>query len=264
MIRHYTIKPLILLSLSISLFACKAKKGIVENKPINKKELSEVEKAKVLFNSKSDNAELAYEYFTARGKVGLVVDGKTTNASLNLRMKKDKVIWASIGLIGIEGARALITPDSVRIIIRFGNNSYFNKSFDYIRQITNKNIDFKTLQAILVGNKLYNFTDSADQFKIQDLLYVITGVKDSLQYVFNYNNYYKTESFNVTNTAVGQNLDIHYGGFSTFADKLVPQEVNAAATSAGKQIGLEIRYNKIGINEPVDFPFSVPKRLNKN
>src|SRR2546428_11051851 len=255
MIRHYTIKPLILISLSISLFACRAKKSVVENKPV--KELSEVEKAKYLFNSKSDSAQLSYEYFTARGKVGLSIDGKVTNASLNLRMKKDEIIWASIGLIGIEGARALITPDSIKIIVRFGSNSYINKDFDYIRQITNKNIDFKTLQAILVGNKLYNFTDSDDQFKVQDLLYVITGSKDGLQYVFNYNNNYKTDSFNIINTAAGQNLDIHYSGFSTVAVKWILQEVNAATTSsAGKQIGLEIRYNKIGINEPVEFPFS--------
>src|SRR4051812_36535282 len=43
-------------------------------------------------------------------------NGKKYNVNGNLRMYKDSVIWISITVIfGIEGLRAYITPDSVKI-----------------------------------------------------------------------------------------------------------------------------------------------------
>ena len=44
-------------------------------------------------------------------------DGKKYNVNANLRMYKDSVIWISVtGLFGIEGLRAYITKDSVKIL----------------------------------------------------------------------------------------------------------------------------------------------------
>ncbi len=53
-------------------------------------------------------------------------DGKKYDVNANLRMYKDSAIWISItAIFGIEGLRAYITKDSVKIL---------NNRIKYIRQ----------------------------------------------------------------------------------------------------------------------------------
>src|SRR5690606_10045710 len=61
--------------------------------------------------------EIDFKTFQAKSKTTLSLDGKTFDVNLNLRIKKDEVIWASItAFAGIEVARVLITPDSVKVM----------------------------------------------------------------------------------------------------------------------------------------------------
>ncbi|UKJ08283.1 DUF4292 domain-containing protein [Solitalea lacus] len=263
MIKLYTNKFFIIISL-LGLFttACKTKKAIVETGPLNKKELTELEKAKLRFEKQVDSAELSFNYFSGKAKAVIAAEGREDNATINLRIKKDEIIWASVSALGFEAARAYITPDSIKVLVRLGKNAYISKGFDYIQQLTNKKVDFKTLQAILVGNKVRNFSSPNDDFKIEDLFFIITGGDDTLKYKFNYNNQFKTNSFSIENSTPDQHLDVNYGTYATYNDRLVPLELSISSQTGGKKLGVSLRYNKITVNEPLEFPFSVPKRFN--
>jgi hypothetical protein len=73
--------------------------------------------------------EISFNTFTAKIDVDYVGgDGKKESVNATLRMYKDSVIWISVtGVFGIEGLRAYITKDSVRLINKLdktyaGNN----------------------------------------------------------------------------------------------------------------------------------------------
>ncbi|MDC1395736.1 DUF4292 domain-containing protein, partial [Bacteroidia bacterium] len=51
------------------------------------------------------------DYLEARGKAAVTTNGKTTNVSMHLKIKKDSIIWGKFSLFGI-GATVLITQDS--------------------------------------------------------------------------------------------------------------------------------------------------------
>src|SRR5687768_10664512 len=55
-------------------------------------------------------------------------DGKK-NVTAHVRMKKDSIIWISLraALLGIEGLRVYITPDSVKLLDK-QNNTYSERS----------------------------------------------------------------------------------------------------------------------------------------
>ncbi|MCO4293141.1 DUF4292 domain-containing protein [Solitalea sp. MAHUQ-68] len=263
MIKPYTNKFFVLLTV-LGLFstACRPKKAIVETGPLNKKELTELEKAKLKFEYQTDSTELSFDYFSGKAKAVISTEGREDNATINLRIKKDEIIWASVSAFGFEAARAYITPDSIKVLVRLGKNSYINKGFDYIQQMTNKKVDFKTLQAILVGNKVRNFVNPKDDFKVEDLFYIITGEDEGLKYKFNYNNQFKTDNFTIDNSSPDQHLIVSYGNYSTFNSRLVPLELSISSQTGDKKLGVYLRYNKITVNEPLEFPFSVPKRFN--
>src|SRR4026207_176312 len=78
-------------------------------------------------------------------------DGKKYNVTAHLRMYKDSVIWISItAILGIEGLRAYITSDSVRLLDK-QNKVYTSRSISYLQETTALPLDLASLQDLIVG-----------------------------------------------------------------------------------------------------------------
>ena len=70
-------------------------------------------------------------------------------------MYKDSVIWISItALFGIEGLRAYITKDSVKIINK-QDKVYTGRSVAYLQEVTALPLDLHSLQELLIGNPVF-------------------------------------------------------------------------------------------------------------
>ena len=90
-------------------------------------------------------------------KMALAIDMKNkgvTKVNGTLRIKKGEVIQLSIApLLGIEVARAEISPDGVLVIDRM-NKRYVEVSFAEVKALANADLDFHTLQALFL-NELF-------------------------------------------------------------------------------------------------------------
>lgn len=95
---------------------------------------------------------LQFHTYAARLKVNFMRDDEQQNVVVNLRIQSDSLIWMNAtALLGIEVARALITPDSIIVINRL-KRTYYQKSFSDIAQWLGVPVDFHMLQNLLVGN----------------------------------------------------------------------------------------------------------------
>ncbi|MBR5613082.1 MAG: DUF4292 domain-containing protein, partial [Bacteroidaceae bacterium] len=91
------------------------------------------------------------EGLTAKMSLALDVSGKTTKVSGTMRIKKGEVVQLSIApLLGIEVARAEISPDGVLVIDRV-NRRYVRVSFNELQELTNAQLDFYSLQALFLN-----------------------------------------------------------------------------------------------------------------
>ncbi|WP_306641370.1 DUF4292 domain-containing protein [Sanyastnella coralliicola] len=83
----------------------------------------------------------------------------------NIRIRRDSVIWMSISpLLGVEVARVMITPDSLKYISKVPNDKhYFVGSIEEIVNITKTEISFEMLQSILLGNAV-DLDEQQDKF----------------------------------------------------------------------------------------------------
>src|SRR5258706_1886720 len=100
--------------------------------------------------------EISFTTFSAKIDVDYVGgDGKKENANANIRMYKDSVIWISVtGLFGIEGLRAYITKDSIRIINKL-DKIYTGRSVAYVQEVSGLPLDLHALQELLIGNPVF-------------------------------------------------------------------------------------------------------------
>ena len=94
-----------------------------------------------------------WEALTA--KLSLDLEGKgATKVSGTLRIKKGEVIQMSIApLLGIEVARAEISPNGILVVDRM-NKRYVEVSFAEVKALAKADLDFHTLQALFL-NELF-------------------------------------------------------------------------------------------------------------
>ena len=148
-------------------------------------------------------SNLDFRTFTGRAKTKLEM-GKDNvkDVTLNVRMERDKAIWISISAtLGIEVARVLITPDSVKVINKL-QGEYMAKPFKYIHQYTNSNITFSILQDLLMANVSSSLlrTESVQVANASDE-FIIVGIKEQLSYQYRINR--ENRPFNLILQEVG-------------------------------------------------------------
>ena len=75
---------------------------------------------------KMESNSLDFEWFNGKAKVKYVDMTQNRSIKASIRIQKDKQIWMSFSLFGLERARVKITPDSIFVINRIFN--YFLKN----------------------------------------------------------------------------------------------------------------------------------------
>jgi hypothetical protein len=110
-----------------------------------------------------ENAMLDYEWFSAKVATEMKVKGENRSFKTNLRMRKDSIIWMSISpALGIEVARVIITPDSVKVLDKW-NDQYFIGDHSFIEDKLNMSLEFAMLQDLAIGNPM--LYDKQEKFK---------------------------------------------------------------------------------------------------
>lgn len=205
-------------------------------------------------------SQLVFETFSVRAKTDLTIDNNKNDVTMHIRIKGDQAIWVSItALAGLEVARILITPDSIKIINRI-ENSYTKKPFSYVHEFTNKQINFKTLQSLFTGNAISELvTEKADIISAPVLQ--LSGSLDSLAYSVFFTDRKKVSQVRLSDAGASRELKVNYGDFGVISGKEVPQMISIRSQAAKKQIAVDLKYNKISINTPADMPFNVSKRF---
>ena len=151
--------------LLVALASCSSTKSIKKSHSIEG--MSEVEYVeKVIRNTGG------WDALTAKVSLSADLGGKgTTKVGGTLRIKKGEVIQLSVApLLGIEVARAEISPEGVMVIDRV-NRQYVKASFAEVESLVHTDLDFHTLQALflhelfLPGKKDLNARD-ASHFRV--------------------------------------------------------------------------------------------------
>lgn len=96
-----------------------------------------------------------FEYHTFSTRIKLDYEDQYGKESgfAHVRMVRDSIIWISLRKVSIEGARIVITPDSVHILDRT-NKQYFPLRFQTFMDRYGVDFEFSELQDLVVGNAL--------------------------------------------------------------------------------------------------------------
>ena len=261
--RNFLSKLLVLLLLVASAAGCKTRKiadagGARTGTPVPEK--AALDKAQVIKTLSA--GQPVFNTLAIRAKADMNINNDSHDVSMNIRIRKDEVIWVSVtAFAGIEAARALITPDSVKILNRL-QGEYTARPFSFIHRFTNQQVDFKTVQALFTATAFPGTLSQQSDFSITNNQTAVSGNFSSLFYRLLFDENVRLVQNQLEDKSSGQTLTVNYSDFQEVNGQRLPYGVNISSVANNKNIGLRLRCNSVELNTNIDIPFTVPKRFN--
>ena len=253
---------LALFVLAVMISGCGARKNLVSAPvPGVTSATADKEKARAERLSAIEGKRVAFTTLNGRAKAQLAIGDKRNEVTMNIRIRNNEAIWVSVTAIaGLEVARAMITPDSVKVINRL-ENEYIRKPFSYIYEFTSERINFSTLQAVLTGGIMPGFVDNSTEVELRGQTTFLKSIIGSLVYVLQTNEQDNVTVTSLSDTAAGQSLKVEYADFQTVSRQSVPHTVSLSSRAGNKNISLNLEFSRLELDGPADMPFRVPDRF---
>jgi hypothetical protein len=262
MIRQNTPKLLfLLLTIALLQHGCRTPRAVVpEVKPLSSADLALIE----VHANQAD-----FEWFSTRFSGSVVWENKTHSIAGSMRMRKDSAIYISIApILGIEVARAIITPDSVKLVNRL-ESTYYMGDLRILSRMFNADIDYFMLQALFTGNDFPHFR--TDQFVLGDDTRLTrlestartrkNGQGSPIVQVISVdpsNKRIRTNVMEQTNS--GRALRADYRKYDSVEGRLLPSDLQIMFADQSNTSTLEMIFSRTTVNVPQNMQFSVPPR----
>jgi len=225
--------------------------------------LNEEKKALVALLLPLQERKIHYHTFTGRAKAFFQGGGEQHEFTAGIRMQKDSVIWVSVSALGglVQVARLMITPDSIHLI------NYLQREVTMLpaseaSKLLPGDINFEMLQNLIIGNLVSSRgvpTDATD-----------FGGTWSLQ--LEDRQYHQLIAYNKSDTTMRSNqvrtrstepetgLMLQFGNYEWISNQRFPVSRVINIITGEEQYYLDMNFSGVAIDQPIDFPFVVPKK----
>ena len=238
-------KKIYLFILSIILTSCGIKKTVTKGFLKSSKNPTEI-------IEKVNSTNNYPDFLSLKGKLLLVNKDQEIPLKINIKNRKDSVIWVSLSVsLGIEIIRAQITPDSIYFINRT-NKTYLIKHSSYIKELINIDLSFYDLQDLITANpkiinKKYKTESVGSQFSLHT---------DNYNYVIS--NQYRVQKININDEK--NTIEFRFSDFKGANN--FPSNIFLKNTSQ-ESVEITINYSKVEFNNPKKIAFQIPNRYEK-
>ena len=209
--------------------------------------------------------EIAFDYLTAKSKFSFESKNQNfDNTNVNIRMKKDSLIWISVTGIGFEVARGLITPDSIVFMDKF-HKEYFVLSYAQLSRQYNFDLNFPLIQSIIIGN--LPFKQQPDSKFLKDNNFFLLKQNAGRINIDNYiaEDNLKLARLNAMESGTNNTFSLDYEDFKLVNaflfpfSSLVKLNVKSPKDQQISQTTIKLKHSKVDlVNQSPGFPFSIP------
>ena len=252
--RNILNKSLIIICCALTIVSCKAKKKLVSSTRQNAvAENLELSKLKAIKSS-----QVNFTTFSGKARTKLDINGNSNDVTLNIRIQKGQKIWVSVTAIaGIEVARTLITPDSLLAINKL-QGLYLRKPFGYIYSYTGRQVDYSSIEALLVGNAIPQLLNDDAIMQVDSGRTVLSGNLQELAYKLVVGADLKASHTELADQDAGQSLTVDNSAYVEATNRVLPSQINMSSTAKSKKVQVNLHYIKADFDLPLEYPFSIP------
>ena len=233
-------------------------KVIIADVPVKMAE-NEVDKLKI--------EDIDFRYLKAKAKVSYKTPNDSKSFTVDIRMKKDSLIWMNISAFGITGATALFDRNLVKLYNKL-EGEYNEYTYTDFSEKFNFNVTYDILQSLIIGNR--PFKKNKSRVVRENEYYLLKQEQDKVL-IDNYiGENKKLKKLLLTQEDTNNKLTLDFDDFTTLNQYLFPNSslitVDYKSNEDQKmyQTVVNIKHTKVELLEtPLEFPFKVPEKLLK-
>jgi Domain of unknown function (DUF4292) len=190
-------------------------------------------------------------------------DGKKENVNATLRMYKDSLIWISLtGLLGIEGLRAYITQDSIKVLNKL-DKIYTARSVAYVQEVTGLPLDLPSMQDLIIGNPVFLDTNIVSFIRAGNtisLLSIGEWFKNLITLNDGVMHHSKLDDLDINHN---RTCDLTYDDYENKRGVIFSAKRRITVSEKSK-LEIKLDFKSYNFNEPLNFRFSVPRDYKRN
>jgi Domain of unknown function (DUF4292) len=231
---------------------------IIPNNPVK---IDENEEDKVKID------EIDFTYLKAKAKVSYKSPNDSKSFTVDIRMKKDSLIWMNITVSGFAVAAGLFDKNTVKLYDKF-HGEYNEYSYADFAEKFNFNVNYDILQSLIVGNR--PFKKNKSRVVRENEYYLLKQEQDRVL-IDNYiGENKKLKKLLLTQEDTDNKLTLDFDDFTMLNQYLFPNSslitVDYKSNEDQKmyQTVVNIKHTKVELlDTPLEFPFKVPEKLLK-
>lgn len=210
-------------------------------------------------------SRLEFTTFSAKVNVDYQgTDDKKYDVNAQIRMYKDSVIWISVtAIFGIEGLRAYITKDSVKILDK-QKKVYSARSVAYLQEITALPLDLHSVQDILLGNPVF-LDSNVVSYSQTDNSISLVSIGTWFKHFLTVTQAGKIENSKLDDRDPNRSRTCNLSYTEYENKKGVDFSTKRRITVSEKSnLDIKLDFKSYDFNETLSFPFNIPKNYKRN
>lgn len=267
---------------ALSIFSC-GKKVVVSTvlatsispaiDTLAKKEVKGIDSVakKIIEPLKIDDAELKlapddlnFNFLKAKSKIVWKTQQNQDTYTVDIRMKKDSLIWVNISQSGFTGATGLFSKNKVQLYQKI-NGEYFDLTYDSVSVMMGFKVDYSILQSLIVGNQPYKKNNSRVIRENENIILKQQEGRINIDNMVGPNR--KLKKLLVNDVPTSNKMTMDFEEFTLLNQVLFPfsSQINLDVKDKdNKNVNtlITIKYSKVELlDTPLEFPFKVPEKL---
>jgi hypothetical protein len=206
--------------------------------------------------SRSQQNMVEFNWFSAKVSGTAFVQEKAMPINGSIRIKKDSIIWISVSAIfGIEAARMVLTPDSLKMINRL-NSTYVVSDISSLSSRFGISYSYKQIEEMLVGN--WSLEDLDWKVELDNDQYMLNYLNQDFSALAKIDTLFNLVEYSQTSSSVSQSMWLNYPNFVEVDYKKLPQAIKLNFVQDKKKLKIDFKYSKILIDKEKSLNFSIP------
>ena len=132
------------------------------------------------------------------------------------------------------------------------------KPFRYIYSYTSRQINYDSLEALLVGNAIPQLISGNAKMDADSGRTIISGNLQELVYKVLLGPDMKATHTELADQGAGQSLTVDNSLFIPAANRVLPSQIDMSSVMPNKKVKLNLHYIKADFDQPLEYPFSIP------
>ena len=197
---------------------------------------------------------ITFETFSGKSKVDITSSQGNQSFSAAIDIRRDSLIGISLRLLGVEGARVRITPDSIEILDRL-NQVYMPRDYSFLRDSLNLDLNFADLQNLIIGNPVM-YDSTTLELGTSEEFYILNASKGVYKNQINMDADFSIVRMFIQDLYAKRNLTLQYAGYEKIDGKRFAFNRNILL-DAREDLTANIVFTNVEFDKPFEFSFSV-------